>query len=197
MLIGKIKEDFGCGDLVGVDISPHMVSIARANEESNPLGITYHVSDVQHLGVPEKKFDLVVALYLLHYAKTSDELDHMVQVISEQLKDNDKAYFLTINGNVCGGEKIYNTDRYLKYGYRGETQIPLVDGAQVKNIHFNSDGSSFSYTTYYISPHIYEQAFKKAGFKYFEWVPMIAAPGSDKYNDYFECPGTTGILAHK
>ncbi|CAF0817234.1 unnamed protein product [Adineta steineri] len=196
-LTRKLCEDFGCKDIVGFDISSNMIDTARAREEIEPLGIIYNVSDVLYLSQPEKKFDFVVAFYLLNYAKTNDELDRMVQIIGEQLKDGDKGYFLSITGNVCADEKIFHSDRYLKYGYRCEVQLPLVDGARIKNIHFNSDGSSFSYTTYYFSPKIYKKAFEKAGFKSFKWVPMESACDAPKHDVLIEYPATIGIIAHK
>jgi len=194
-LIGKLREELGCEDVVGVDISANMIAIARASEEAHPLGIVYHVLDVLNLAKPEKKFDVVVAFYLLNYAKTIDELDRMVQIIGEQLNDSDKAHFLSITLNVCDSDNIINSDRYQNY--RCEAETPLVDGAQIKNTQINSDGSSFSYTNYYFSPCIYEQAFQKAGFKHFEWVPVTAACDIDKYEDFLKYPDIIGILAHK
>lgn len=174
-----------------------MIAIARASEEAHPLGIVYHVLDVSNLAKPDKKFDLVVAFYLLNYAKTIDELDRMVQSIGEQLNDSDKAHFLSITLNVCNSENVINSDIYKKYNYWCEAETPLVNGTQIKNTIINSEGSSLSYTTYYFSPTIYEQAFQKAGFKHFEWVPVTAARDIDKYEDFFRCPDVIGILAHK
>ena len=62
-LIGKLSEELGCEDLVGVDISANMVADARVSEAAHPLGILYHVSDVLDLAKPEKKFDIVVAFF--------------------------------------------------------------------------------------------------------------------------------------
>ena len=114
-----------------------MIADARACEEAHPLSIVYHVCDVVKLAKPEKKFDIVVAFYLLNYAKTIDELYQMVQVIGEQLNDSDKAHFLSITLNVRDSENIVNPDRYPNY--RCEAQIPLVDGAPIKNTITNAD----------------------------------------------------------
>jgi hypothetical protein len=70
-----------------------------------------------------------------------------------------------------------------------------VDGVPIKNTHFNSDGSSFSYTTYYFSPSVYEQAFQKTGFKHFEWVSMAGKSDIENYDDYIKEPIILGILA--
>jgi len=194
-LIGKLREELGCEDVVGVDISANMIAAARASEEAHPLGIVYHVFDVLNLAKPEKKFDIVVAFYLLNYAKTIDELDRMVQIIGEQLNDSDKAHFLSITLNVCDSENIINSDRYQNY--RCEAETPLVDGAQIKSTQINSDGSSFSYTTYYFSCITYEQAFRKAGFKHFQWVPATVACDTDEYKEFLKFPDVIGIFAHK
>ena len=194
-LIGKLSEELGCEDLVGVDISANMIAEARASEAAHPLGILYHVSDVLDLAKPEKKFDIVVAFFLLNYAKTLDELDRMVHIIGEQLNDSDKSHFLSVTVNVRDGENIVNPDRYPNY--RCEAQTPLVDGAPIKNTIINADGSSFSFTNYYFSSAVYEQAFKKAGFKHFEWVPVTVARNVDFYKDFLKFPDVIGILAHK
>lgn len=183
--------------MTGVDISANMITMARASEEADPLGIVYHVLDVLNLTKPDKKFDIVVAFYLLNYAKTIDELERMVQIISEQLIDSDKAYFLSITLNVCNAENFINSDIYQKYNYRCEAETPLVDGTQIKNMLINAKGSSLSFTNYYFSPTIYERAFQKAGFKHFEWVPVTVPPDFDKYDDFLKCPDVIGILAHK
>ncbi|CAF4526300.1 unnamed protein product, partial [Rotaria magnacalcarata] len=51
----KLREQPDCKDIVGIDISSAMIDIGRACEEAHPLGIIYHISDVQHLVRPEKK----------------------------------------------------------------------------------------------------------------------------------------------
>ncbi|CAF2053478.1 unnamed protein product [Rotaria magnacalcarata] len=174
-----------------------MIDIGRACEDAHPLGVIYHISDVQHLVSPEKKFDFVVAFYLLNYAKTHEEHDRMAQIIGEHLAGSDKAYFLSIIGNVCAGESALDPDRYCKYSYRCEVETPLVDGAKIKNIHFNPDSTSCSYITYYFSSSFYEEAFQKADFKYFEWVPVETAYELQKYEDLLKCAPVIDILAHK
>ncbi|UJR29565.1 hypothetical protein I4U23_010782 [Adineta vaga] len=193
----KLKEELGCKEVVGVDISPAMIDIARTSEKNHPLGITYQIADVLNLTEPEKKFDLVVAAYLLNYATTLNELEKMVRIISEQLGDNNEAYFLGINANVCCTEHIVNTDIYRKFGYWFEAQLPLIDGAQIKNNVVNPDGSILSFITYYFSPAIYEQAFQKAGFKYFKWVPIESVRDTELDKDSQKYQPIIGISAHK
>ncbi|CAF1537325.1 unnamed protein product [Adineta ricciae] len=174
-----------------------MIAIARASEEKHPLGVTYQIADVLNLTAPEKKFDFVVAAYLLNYAKTADELDRMVQIISEQLKDDDSAYFLGVNANVRCTEYIVNNDVYRSFGYWFEAQVPLENGAEIKNNVYSPDGSILSFITYYLSPSIYEQAFQKAGFKFFKWVPMDAVRNTEPRKESPKYHPIIGILAHK
>ncbi|CAF4259845.1 unnamed protein product, partial [Rotaria magnacalcarata] len=173
----KLREQPDCKDIVGIDISSAMIDIGRACEEAHPLGIIYHISDVQHL--------------------TREEHDRMAQIIGEHLAGSDKAYFLRIIGNVCAGESALDPDRYCKYSYRCEAETPLVDGAKIKNKHFNPDSTSCSYITYYFSSSFYEEAFQKADFKYFEWVPVETAYELQKYEDLLKCAPVIDILAHK
>jgi ubiquinone/menaquinone biosynthesis C-methylase UbiE len=57
----------GAAQVVGVDISPTMVSLARAKGHEEPAGVEYLVHDAAHL--PRLGyFDLVTAVYLLNYA---------------------------------------------------------------------------------------------------------------------------------
>src|SRR5262249_10302693 len=81
-LDGKAVVDLACGEgyytrllrrrgaarVLGVDLSEGMVSLARAQEAANPLGIEYVVGDGRSLAL-EGEYDLVIAAYLLNYAR--------------------------------------------------------------------------------------------------------------------------------
>ena len=95
-LAGKSILDLGCGEgfytrkfkekgastVIGVDISPKMISLATAEETQHPLGIKYIVGDACKLG-KIGSFDFVVASYLLCYAQNFEELLQMCQTIFE------------------------------------------------------------------------------------------------------------------
>src|SRR5919204_6846686 len=86
-LEGKRVLDLACGfgfytrqlkqrgavQVVGVDISPEMVRLARAKEQEDPTGVEYRVGDAIHLPVLGR-FDLVTAVYLLNYATSKAQM---------------------------------------------------------------------------------------------------------------------------
>lgn len=179
-----------------------MIDLARTKEESQPFGIIYHVRDAQFLPIPDKKYDMVTAFYLLNFARTMGELKRMVNVIGEQLADGQT--FFGVITNVCGDASTYNNDRHRKYAFMREASLnngSLTDGDQVKYTHFNDkDGTSFSYITYYLSPKTYEQAFKEAGFNNLKWVPMESDPKIAErvfYDDFTNYAPAIGIVASK
>lgn len=174
-----------------------MIDIALSIEKSHPLGITYHVADVKDLVATEKKFNFVTAFYLLNYAKTVEELEQMVQVIADQLETSSRSYFLAITLNVHEANNIVNSDKYAKYDFYCTGTTPLVDGAAITNTCLSSDGSSCSYTNYYLSPEHFERAFKKVGFKHFEWVPAAVRADSEEFADFYQFPDIIGIFAYK
>ncbi|CAF1340547.1 unnamed protein product [Rotaria sordida] len=198
----KLKEQLGASEVVGIDISQAMIDIARSKERERPFGIIYEVADAQVLTPPSVKYDVVTAFYLLNFARTSEELERMVRVISEQLADGQT--FFGVITNVCGSEATYNNEKHRKYAFMRETNLsnwPLHNGAEVKYTHFNDQqNTSFSYITYYLSPQTYEQEFKRAGFTYFKWVPLESDPKVEDrafYDDFINYAPAIGIVASK
>ena len=63
----------GAAQVVGVDISPEMVRLARAKEHEDPTGVEYRVGDATDLP-PLGTFNLVTAVYLLNYAPSKVQL---------------------------------------------------------------------------------------------------------------------------
>src|SRR5271168_4896129 len=68
----RMVRNAGAAEVLGVDISERMIDLAREQEARQPLGIEYRVEDAKTLGgeAGHADFDLVVAVWLLVYART-------------------------------------------------------------------------------------------------------------------------------
>src|SRR5215471_5112976 len=142
-LRGKTVLDLACGEgfytrfikrrgaarVVGVDLSPGMIALARQEEERAPLGIDYLVHDVKQLALAQT-FDVVVAAYLLNYAQTAAELVEMGTAIRRHLKPG--GWFVTVNNNPRHDVEYFASTR--PYGFIKRAQAPLREGTPVDYI---------------------------------------------------------------
>src|SRR5918992_4377641 len=72
----RLLKQHGAAQVLGIDISPEMIRLARQQEQAEPLGITYQVGDAVTL--PQLgPFDLVTAVYLFNYATSKEQLQGM------------------------------------------------------------------------------------------------------------------------
>ncbi|KAJ7900934.1 S-adenosyl-L-methionine-dependent methyltransferase [Mycena olivaceomarginata] len=103
-LSGKSVLDLACGTgvllaeaaslgasrLVGVDISAGMIAVAVHQHPHATYDFEFHVSDaslpLDQLGLTPGTFDLISAGWLLHYAKTRDEMAGMWANVARYLK---------------------------------------------------------------------------------------------------------------
>ena len=81
----RIVRRLGAARVHGVDLSPEMVRLAEEAERQEPLGCTYSVGDARLAPGALGQFDVVMAVYLLNYAQTADELHEMARSIAGQL----------------------------------------------------------------------------------------------------------------
>ncbi len=58
----------GAAEVLGIDISGEMVSVAQQLEQHDPLGVRYEVGDASELRSFERPFDVGLAVQLLNYA---------------------------------------------------------------------------------------------------------------------------------
>ena len=214
-LLGELGKksilDLGCGEgfyprkfrqkgaaqVVGVDLSPQMIELAKQQEAREPLGIEYLVADVCELG-QIGSFDLVVASYLLNHAQTKAQLLQMCQTIYANLKPRGR--FVGINNNVEQSPESYPLCE--KYGLSKSLSGSLVEGVSI-TITFSVDGQKFSLYDYYLSRDTYEWAFKTAGFKKIRWHSPLVSPegiqefGQEFWQDFLDYPPMIGIEAGK
>ena len=158
----------GAAQVVGVDISPEMVRLARAKVSEAPDGVEYRVGDATHLP-PIGRFDLVTAVYLLNYATNKEQLLGMSQSAYDNL--------------VAGGRFVaYTMDpaftlakpNYTKYGVTVLRQAPEEDRYVCDAEFVTKPPTPFQYSQW--SQATYEWAIMAAGFSSCTWHRTEVAP---------------------
>ena len=169
----RIKEN-GAGSVIGVDISAKMIELARQQETASPLMIDYIVGDVLKLG-EIGRFDLVVASYLLNYARSKEQLLDMCRTIVVNLKPGGR--FVSINNNPDQPPESFPTCE--KYGFIKRLSGSLKEGSAII-YEFYRQGQKFRIDNYYLSRKTHEWAFDKAGFTQIRWVKIEVDPDGIK-----------------
>ncbi len=129
----------GAAKVTGVDLSEGMIGLARKQEAEHRQGITYLMGDARHLD-PGEQYDVVVAAYLLNYARSRDELQAMCAGVAGCLKPGGR--FVTVNSNPA--LHFPSAPSYRKYGFETSTsgQCSGSKGLPVKwTVHL--EGGSF------------------------------------------------------
>ena len=187
-LSGKAVLDLACGEgfltrflrqggaerVVGIDISPAMVELARTEEARRPLGIEYLVQDAQQVDQFQGEFDLVTAGYLLNYARDREELHAMCAVIEQCLKPGGR--FVSVNNNPAQPAESFHASRH--YGFVKETPGALEEGAPVVYRIFLEEGD-LEITNYHLCRATHEWAFRTAGLADPTWhAPRLSPTGA-------------------
>ena len=191
----RMLKHAGAARVVGADISDKMISLAEAKEQKDHDGIEYIASDVTDLA-GRGEFDLVTAVFLLHYAKTKEELSAMCRAIAASTSPNGR--FITINTNP---EFPIREDH--KYSFSRVAAEPLQEGSVLTLSHYDGDTLKYSFDFYHWSKETYESSLREAGFNHIEWsVPEISQEaiekfGDDFWQDYRQQPNHSIIICSK
>ena len=194
---GKTVLDLACGDgfytrllrqggaleVTGVDISEGMIELAAERERREPLGCRYVCADVAAFE-PSEPVDLVVAVYLLNYARTPDQLLRFCRVCHEALRPAGR--FVGLNNNVRN--MAVRAGSLRKYGLERTWERPLAEGDAIRYTMFNADGVEFGFDNFYLKPETHAAAFERAGFRDFRWIDVRVAPvrgGTTRFWDEF------------
>jgi 2-polyprenyl-3-methyl-5-hydroxy-6-metoxy-1,4-benzoquinol methylase len=192
----RIKVN-GAAQVIGVDLSENMIKLARKREAQDRLGITYTVNDVLELG-KIGNFDLVVASYLLNYARTRAHLLDMCRTIFANLKPGGR--FVSINNNSEQSPETFPL--CAKYGFTKTLAGPLNEGAAI-TYHFFRRGQEFHINNYYLSRKAHEWAFHKVGFREVYWKKIeVSSEGIQNcekhyWQDFLDCEPIVGIVCNK
>lgn len=178
----------GAAKVVGVDLSKGMIELANDAEKEQPLGITYMVADardVASLGC----FDVVLASYLLNYARSEAELLDMSLAIARSLKPGGR--FVGINNNPA--QHISNFAVTEKYGFIKSAEGEITSGSVIRYTFIQGD-ERFAIENYHLDPAVHLSALSAAGLKDVRWHSPELCPAeasSDNagiWNDFLEDP---------
>jgi ubiquinone/menaquinone biosynthesis C-methylase UbiE len=172
----------GAAYVMGVDVSPGMVEVARRAEETTPLGnIEYVVRDAGNLG-ELGTFDLAIGVYLLHYATSEEHLHNICKGVARNLKPGGRFFTYVMGPTMCT-----TPDYYLPYKLKLNLPETLIDGAHY-TFAFNMGDNKWSpqFDVYYWSKSFIEQAFEQAGFENIQWQdPEISPEGMEEHGAEF------------
>jgi SAM-dependent methyltransferase len=155
----------GAGPVVGSDVSPEMIRLARKREAADPAGVEYLVADGAAL--PDlPACDLVTAVWLLNYAGTVERLHGMLGDVRDRLRPGGR--FVTITINPAFDLRMCNMNRY---GIEVLTDAPAADPPRLVG-RFLTDPPSDAVVVDHWSRSTYESAFRRAGLEAMTWEPF-------------------------
>jgi SAM-dependent methyltransferase len=184
-LSGRSVVDLACGEgiytrklmrrgaakVVGVDISPEMIALARQAEASDPIGVEYVRADVATVDL-DQAFDVAFCSYLFNYARSRDELQAVVANVGHLLRPGG----LLVGCNDYPDNPPAHYDRYRPYGFVKTGPAEPAEGSTIRYRFFNPDGTEFELDNYYVSTDAYRGTFATAGFTSFNWIMPEVSP---------------------
>ncbi|MGR4880312.1 class I SAM-dependent methyltransferase [Streptomyces sp. LARHCF249] len=178
----------GATDVLGIDISGEMVTVARQLEEQNPLGVRYEVGDVSELRTLEQRFDVGLAVQLLNYAQDIATTERMCRNAHGSLKPGGAFFLLNQSPDFR-----FDGPSPEKYGFRSElTGGEVETGPQVRTTALLDPPVSFVANR--PRREVYEACLKAAGFSELTWVPLEVSEagvrefGADHWADFHANP---------
>lgn len=166
----RLLRKRGAARATGIDLSEGMIELARRQETQHELGIEYIVGDAREL--PDRDdCDLVVAAYLLNYARNRDELQSMCDGIARSLRPGGR--FVTVNCNPALA--FPDAPSYRQYGFETSALGKWGEGSPIKWTFYLNDGP-FELENYHLNVAIHEKAFRQAGFQTIRWLPPRLSP---------------------
>jgi SAM-dependent methyltransferase len=190
-LAGRSVVDLACGEgiyarrlmragadrVVGVDISPEMISLAERAEAVEPLGVRYVVADVATVEF-DQPFDLAVCSYLFNYARSRAELRRLVENVHRLVRPGG----LVVGCNDFPDNPPAHFERYRPYGFIKIGKATRQEGDTITYRFFNPDGTVFELDNYFLPTEVYRDEFSRAGFASFDWVmPDASAEGREAF----------------
>jgi toxoflavin synthase len=208
----RLLLSWGATSVIGVDISPGMISAAEA-ETSAACDIPkdkvrYQVGDATSLGVIDGGgFDLVTGVWLCSYAKGEEELRGMFETVSKNLKEG--GVFVGVANPAVGREDMeawgkFSDEIMEKRERSWGVEIRHVErlgnggyAVQVTTRSRNEGEEPVAFEASHLPTEMYEDAAREAGMEgKVEWKEVkfleevreeaIAAAGEEYFRQFFE-----------
>lgn len=167
----RLLKRAGAASVTGVDLSAGMIGLAEESERREPLGCRYLVSDAAAYEGREVA-DRVVAMFLLNYARTGEQLRRFVRVCHDALRPGGR--FVGMNDNIRNPPR--GTVSWAKYGFTKTCRPDPEEGEPILYRMRNRDGTEFEFRNFYLKPETYADAFRRAGFEDFRWTAPTVPP---------------------
>ncbi|WP_407841984.1 class I SAM-dependent methyltransferase (plasmid) [Streptomyces sp. DSM 116496] len=159
----------GASEVLGIDISPELVSVAQAIEERDPLGVRYEVGDAAELRSFEEPFDVGLAVQLLNYASDIATTERMCRNIHRSLKPGAELFLINQSPDYR-----FDGPTPEKYGFRTElTGEEVETGFKVRTTALLDPPVSF--IANFPRREVYENSLKAAGFSGLTWTPITVS----------------------
>jgi ubiquinone/menaquinone biosynthesis C-methylase UbiE len=165
--------------VVGVDLSAAMVQLARESEAAEPLGCVFEVGDCAELALDgEGTYDVVMAMWLLNYAKSEQQLEAFARTAYRYLKPG--GVLVGFNNNPSNPVARFAT--YAQYGFVKEAEplrepAPQQAGDRIIYHITNPLASTFQVHNFFLCIDAHDRAFKAAGFPLgLAWLELDVSP---------------------
>jgi len=189
----RLIRQSGASFVLGVDLSQTMIGLAQAEEAAHPLGVDYRVADAESMSV-FGAFDVVTAVWLLHYAPTREALEAMCRNIGRNLSPGGNLIAILPNPDFINAQ--IETEFY---GFRTQILNPGKAVARVRMDFMGDTPFSIEYVQWPFSA--YQDALSLAGFTAIEKVPIgvssqgVAQMGPEYWTIYRNNPIGMGLTA--
>lgn len=208
---GKTVLDLACGtgfysrackragatQVIGIDLSSEMLRTAQEIEQSSQLGIDYRSGDASQLPALGS-FDVILGVYLLHYAPSLASLQAMCQGIARNLKPGGRFVSFVLNPDIATEPNYYKP-----YGLVHHCDDETRDGQPLQAIVHIGDMALPGLTVYRWERATLEGALLQAGLSSVLFHSPEASPqgierlGADYFHDYLQKPHCVIIDAKK
>lgn len=202
MILRFLRDQGANGQLLGVDLSTHMIETARAHEAQQARNIEYRCADIT-ANISFGHFDLVLAPLLFSLAPDRQQLRHMFQTAGNSLRLGGR--LLIMDENVFLSPTDYAKTK--PYGYSKSLQAPLHDGMLVEGTKLycqvGEGESAIRVIETFLPWEAWQEAALAADLTSLEWQSLhvsktgIERFGQDYWTDYLHLPLTICLTATK